>query len=293
MTLAARLMADLSAPFAELAEALDDRLPPRLRGLAEVGPDPAHLPARGRVILRLDPAAALWREIDLPQTPPDRRDAAIAARLEELSPWAPGAYLWAEAPGDGVRLRLALTAAEPVRALEAAVRARGGQLVELRIGAARRRMGDPGPRLRRAVAVWALVMALALALSALALWRSSTATAAADLAQIRLTRFLQDTALQGDRSKAILGRAAQVPASRLGPRLDLLAASLPLDSYLLTLRLTPADFQIAGQSATPDAIVPALEAAGFRAVDFAGASALDSATGLYSFTIAGQAGGTK
>ncbi len=283
-------------PFVTLLSALDRTLPDRLRGVVacHADSDPADLPARARVRAELPAAAVLWREIPVADVPPgmapDRRAAWIEARLEPLSPWAPGAYLWAEDPA-APGLRLALTAAGPVRRFEAALNASGRSLVEVQLGPVR--LALDGGRIERRARVWGriwlLTMALGAGLAALALWQIQSAHAEADRAAERLSRFAAEAAAQGDRARAILalGRA---PHGLTEP-LNRLAAALPMDSYLLTLRLTPQDFQIAGQSAAPDAIVPALQAGGFAGVDFAGGSTLDAASGLYSFTLHGLTGG--
>lgn len=289
-----------------MALALDNGLPDRLRGVvvAGLGTDPATLPQGAKVRLHLEASAVLWREIPSAEVPadlvpdlvpnlepdlaPNRRTRWIETRLEPVSPWAPGTYLWAEAPG----LRLALTAAAPVRALEKALATSGRRLVEVQMGDLRLHLDPQGRarRLRRWIGLWLGVMALGITLAGAALWQIQTAGAAADLARARLTRLAAEATARGDRSRAILELAKTRTAQSLSAPLNRLAASLPLDSYLLTLRLTAEEVQIAGQSAASDAIVPALQAGGFTGVDFAGASALDAATGLYSFTIHGKIG---
>lgn len=290
------LSADFLAPFADAAAALDRLLPDGRRGVIAVGPaiDPASLPAGARVRLEAEPTGVLLREIARPgpEVAPDRRAAWIEARLEELSPWAPGAFLWAELPG-GEALRLALTAAAPIRAFEAALKASGRRLVEVQIGAARLSLDPEGQarRVRRLALYWSGAVGICLLVAALALWQIAAAGQVSDLARQRLARFAAEAAAQSDRSRAVLALAGGREKDSLTPPLNRLAAGLPLDSYLQTLRLTATEFQIAGQSVAPDAIVPALEAGGFRGVDFAGASALDAATGLYTFTIHGRTGG--
>lgn len=99
----------------------------------------------------------------------------------------------------------------------------------------------------------------------------------------------------------ITSAASQAARDLLGQKaagaslaLDRLAGSLPLDSYLETLRLGAAEFQISGRTVAPEVIIPAREVkGGFEGVDFAGASSRDATSGLYSFTLIGRLGGGK
>jgi hypothetical protein len=287
----------LSAPFHAVAGWLQRGLPAGLRGVSVMAPDaaPESLPRRARVRLVLPTDRILWREIEMPALPEDRRQAWIAARLEESSPWASGAFYWAEGGQTEGRLRLALTAAEPVRALAGELAAGGRRLVEVTAGPLWL-MEDAGARaglVRRLIWGWALVVVLGLGLGLWALLRISDAGVAEALATSRLQKLTAAATTTSAASQAARDLlAGKTEAASLATALDRLAGSLPLDSYLETLRLTPETFQISGRSAAPEAIIPALEGGGkFAAVDFAGASARDAVTGLYSFTLSGQTRG--
>lgn len=263
-------------PFSDWI-ALIDRLPDRLRRVTPVT-EPT---GKGRLRLVLPDSAVLLRELPRPDVAADRRAAWIEARLEPLSPWPPGAFLWAEVPG-GPGLRIALSARAPLRA---ALSHPG--VVELQLGPARLVLADPARRARAWARGWAVVMALGLGLALWALWAENAAATAAERDTARLHHLASAAAADRDRARAV----SQLATGRtLGPVLDRLAGGLPLDSYLLTLRLTPDEVQIAGLGAAPEAVVPALQAAGFAGIDFAGASSLD-ASGLYAFSVAGPVGG--
>ncbi len=286
----------LLAPFRAVARWLQRALPPGLRGLTliDLESDPGRLPRRARVRLVLPDTRLLWREIDLPDLAAERRAAWIAARLDEVSPWAAGSYLWAEGAAQGGRLRVALAPAEPVQALQTRLADSGRRLCEVTAGplwlvedrASLDRLTG------RLALVWAGVLVLGVALAAWSWTRITEAHAAQALAEARLMRLVAEsssTSAATQAAQALL--AAKTEAASLATVLDRLAASLPLDSYLETLRLTPAEFEISGRSAAPEAIIPALEGrGGFRGVDFAGASARDAGSGLYSFTLAGRTG---
>lgn len=282
------------SPFVRVARWGQQALPAGLRGLTVRSDLAADVPAGARLRLDLPEAALLWRDLDLPALPPDRRRAWIEARLEEVSPWAAGAFLWAEGPATGERLRVAMVAAEPLRALDARLRAGGGRLVEV-TGGGRWLIEDAEGQTRLArgiAAAWALVLALGLGLAGLALQRDADAAARLALAEGRLARLAQMATATSAASEAARAMLAQkTEAASLAAALDRLAASLPLDSHLETLRLTPQDFTISGKSAAPEAIIPALEGTGgFVGVDFAGASARDADGELYSFTLSGRTG---
>lgn len=285
-----------ASPFLTLARWLQCRLPARLRGLITAGPDvlPETLPKGVRVRLVLPEDGLLWREIDLPELPADRRAAWIAARIDEVSPWAPGAYLWGEGAAEGGRLKVALAPLAPVAALRQRLEAGGRSLAEVVAGPLWLvEDRDRTTRLARALLVlWAGALVLALALGLWSWTWLSEAAAAAALAEERLARLAGTAAEGSDTARAARGLlAGKTPAASLATALDRLAAGLPLDSHLETLRLTPEGFEITGRSAAPEAIIPALEAGGFSGVDFAGASTRDATRGDYSFTLTGKIGG--
>lgn len=289
----------LAAPFQTVARWLHQRLPARLRGVVAMQPetDLSALPRRAKVRLVLPDQSLLTRELDLPELPFGRRRGWIEARLEEVSPWAAGAFLWAEAGVRDGQLSLVLAAAEPVRAAAARLQASGRRLVEVVSGPLWLMEDATGAAVlaRRLMLGWLAAMALGLGLAGLSWFRASEAGAAEALANARLARLAseaQATSAAGQAAQRLL--AGKATAASLAAALDRLAGSLPIDSYLETLRLTPTEFTISGRSAAPETIIPALEGqGGFTGVDFAGASPRDPRSGLYSFTLAGRTGGTR
>lgn len=290
-------MSDWAAPFEAVARWARRGVPPRLRGIVVAGPDlePGALPRVAKVRLDLPEQSLLRRDLDLPAMAAERRAGWIQARLEEISPWAAGAFYWAEAGETDGKLALVLTAAEPVRVLADRLAAGGRRLVEVTAGpvwlvedaAAEAR------QVRRLVAVWLVVLALGLGLAVWGWTRIGAAEAATALAEARLEKLVSaatTTSAASQAARELLG--LKTDGASLATALDRLAGSLPLDSYLETLRLAPTEFQISGRSVAPEAIIPALEGTGgFVGVDFAGASSRDATSGLYSFTLTGRTGG--
>lgn len=287
--------AGFSAPFRAVARWLRRALPASWRGVTPMDSlrgDPDRLPREARVRLVLSPDQILWREIDLPELPPERRNAWIAARLDEVSPWAHGAYHWAADQAKDGRLRVSLTAAEPIAALAARLGESGRTLVEATFGGLWLIEDAAGEaRLtRRLIGVWALTLALGLGLALWSWTRLTEAEAARALADQRLGKLVAEASAGSATAKGARDLLAlKTDAASLALALDRLAGSLPVDSHLETLRLTSDEFQITGRSAAPEAIIPALESAGgFGGVDFAGGSTRDAETGDYGFTLIGN-----
>lgn len=276
-------------PAACLARALQDRVPPRWRGLDRLGPDRLDQAMPGRGVQLVLPDSLLLRQsLDPPQAGGALPPGWLEARIEALSPWEREACLWAlHRRGGG--LELALIPARPVQEAEAALTARGARLAEVVAGAhVFRRDGPQERRWRDRLVLGVLALTLAgLGLAGLGLHLGLQAQERAALAQTSLARSL---------ARIQAGAAPAAAALDLVPRkgqslalaLARLAAALPEDSFLTGLAVVGPSFDISGQSARPEAIIPALSAeTAFSAVDFAGPAARNPDSGGYSFTIHG------
>lgn len=281
----------MSAPLqaAEIvALALQRAMPPRLRGVTALAPRDLALAGPGQAVrLVLPEDIVLSQTLDPP--PGGVTQAWTAARIEAFSPWEAGACLWQLHPApEG--LRLGLIPLRPVVEAEAVLEARGARLAEVVAGPfVFRRDAMQLRRWRDRVLLAAgLVTVLGLALGGLGLMLAGQAAERQALAEAALTRSAARLAAGAGPAQAALALLPRKTAS-VGLALARLAAALPQDSYLATLQVTAEGFEISGQTARPEAIIPALAAdPGFAGVDFAGPAARDAETGRYSFTIRGR-----
>lgn len=265
-----------------LASALQKALPPSWRGLTRVSPGQA--PRKGQAAqLVLPPEGMLEQRFDKPAVvTPDW----VEARVEAISPWEKSACLWDwKVDDNAVRLAVA-----PLRAVQEA-EALAGPLAEVVSGPFRfRRDLAQLRRWRDRIALGAglgVLVALGLAFVAVQLAaQASERAAVAEAALERSTARLKEGAGPAEAAMALLSRKAD----SVGLGLAKLAAALPVDSYLTTLSVSQDGFEISGQTTKPEGIIPALTGAGFAAVDFAGPTAHDAASGRYSFTIRGKLG---
>jgi hypothetical protein len=133
-----------------------------------------------------------------------------------------------------------------------------------------------------------LFTGLALALAGLGVQMALQAQDRTTLAEAALERSalrLKEGAGPAQAALALLPRKS----ASVGLALSHLAGALPIDSYLATLSVTSDGFELSGQTAAPEAIIPALSAdKSFAEVDFAGPAARNPDTGSYTFTIRGK-----
>ncbi len=273
-----------------VALALQRAIPARLRGLDPVAQ--AGLPdARpGRAIQLVMPDQNLLRQsLDLPKGEAAPHPGWLSARVEALSPWDKDACLWDARVSGGV-VHLALIPLRPVSDAEAFLSRQGGRLAEV-VGAGFifRRDGTQLKRWRDRIALTVvLATGLALALAGLGVQIALQAqhrSTIADAALERSAQRLKDGAGPAQAALALLPRKGASVALALSH----LAAALPQDSYLTTLSVTADGFELSGQTAAPEAIIPALSAdKTFEGVDFAGPAARNPDSGSYTFTIRGK-----
>lgn len=255
------------------------------------------LPVARRISLSVDPSHALLRPVSLPMGADAAR--ALPIWLEEVSPWAAGHYLWdAVKSKEGMGWVVAILPRSACQSAEDRLERRGSEVVEITVTAPdgqvfRLRRDEQGrKRLRRGLSV--LAGTLAAVGIALTVWQGQAALTSRDAArkaQIE-TEALQKESTTGSATSAALAfRAAQAAVPPMAERLAFLAARVPLDTWLLHLSLAGTKFTLSGLSAAPERIIPALTGGtgpiGADGVDFDGAIARDSQTGLFSFTITG------
>ena len=295
----------LIAPFARVARWWQELLPPRLRGLATVpqaalaGP-PDRLPQDRPVRLVLPEDALLLREIALPAaTDRARWRAHVEVRLEEVSPWAPGAYLWdaRPLPGGAARYRVAMVPPGVLRGAEAALAARGCVVAELAGQEAGRTAfgfrSDTAQHqrwCRRLLGLWLAGVALGAGVGLWQMQAAFDARAEAATARATLAGFARRSAAGSATARAAVAlAAAKTDAASLARALLLLARDLPGDAWLQSATLRPEGFELAGHAATLETIIPALQDGGaFAEVDFAGSSTRDPETGVFTFTVKGR-----
>lgn len=279
---------------------LEGALPLGWRGLTTCTPE-GPLPPSGRVRLILPASAILLRRLDVPATlaAQGRARDFVAARLEDLSPWAAGEYLWDMRPetdsSGSTRAEVALTPLAPVRAFAADLAGQGSRLAEI-TGSGFTFQTDLRRRSvwrRRLIVGVAGLTLVGLFMAGGGLNARLRAGEEIAVAEVSLQRVAEKSHAQNAVSAsalALLGR--KTDAQSFARLLALLAGRLPDDSWLETLSMEPSGFEISGRSARPEAIVPALEAdAAFAGVDFAGSSSRDPTTGQFSFTIRGGVSG--
>jgi Tfp pilus assembly protein PilN len=273
-----------------LALALQSAIPARLRGLDRVREADLDSVGPGRAVQLILPEESLLQQrLDLPKGETAPGPVWLAARVEALSPWDRDACLW-DARVAGGAVHLALIPLRRVTVAEAALTAQGGRLAEV-VGAGfcfrRDRVQTRRWRDRLALGI-GLGTILALALAALGVQMALQAqdrTLVAEAALDRSAARLKECAGPAQAALALVPRKAASVALALTH----LAAALPQDSYLTTLSVNADGFELTGQTAAPEAIIPALSAdPTFAEVDFAGPAARNPDTGSYSFTIRGK-----
>jgi hypothetical protein len=132
------------------------------------------------------------------------------------------------------------------------------------------------------------VTLVALGRAGLGIDRGLQAQDRAVLADAALERSVQRLKAGAGPAQAALALLAQKQGS-LAQALSHLAAALPQDSFLTTLSVTPESFEISGQTAAPEGIIPALSLDPlFGSVDFAGPAAHNPDDGSYTFSIRGK-----
>lgn len=273
-----------------LALTLQQIVPPRMRGLDAVTPATLARARPGHAVQLVLPATSLLQQdLDLPGGESSPNQNWITARIEALSPWESHACLW-DAKVSGRRIRLAVIPLRPVQEAEAALAARGLRLAEV-VAMGFRFRSDTVQirRWRDRVALgWAVVTLVALGLAGLGIDMGMQAQDRAALADAALERSVQRLKAGAGPAQAALALLAQKQGS-LAQALSHLAAALPQDSFLTTLSVTPESFEISGQTAAPEGIIPALSLDPlFGSVDFAGPAAHNPDDGSYTFSIRGK-----
>ncbi len=275
---------------AALALALQKVTPARLRGLDRLQQDDLARAIPGRAVQLLLPDQSLLQQrFDLPKGETAPNPVWLAARVEALSPWDRDACLWDAKVAGGV-VKIALIPLRPLAEAEAALARQGGRLAEV-VGAGfcfrRDTVQLKRWRDRIALAV-VLLTGLALGLTGLGVQfalQAQDRTTVAEAALDRSAQRLKEGAGPAQAALALLPRKA----ASVGLALSHLAAALPQDSYLTTLSVTADGFELSGQTAAPEAIIPPLSAdTTFAEVDFAGPAARNPDTGSYTFTIRGK-----
>lgn len=273
-----------------LAVALQDILPPQNRGLDALTPDRLDQARPGRAVqLVLPSAILLQQELELPKGETTPTPNWTAARVEALSPWESHACLW-DAKVSGRKIRLAVIPLRPVQDAEAALAARGQRLAEVVAQGFRfRRDAGQVQRWRDRVALAAVLVTLsALGLAGLGVDAALQAEDRTNLAEAALQRSVQRLKEGAGQAQAALALLQKKQGST-ALALSRLAAALPQDSFLTTLAVTSDGFEISGQTAKPEGIIPALSADPlFAAVDFAGPAARNPDNGSYTFSIRGR-----
>ena len=273
-----------------LAVALQQAVPPGWRGLDALTPDTLDRARPGcDVQLVLPEATLLQQTLEVPGGETTPNPNWLAARVEALSPWENHACLW-DARVSGRSIRLAMIPLRPVQEAEAALASRGLRLAEVVAKGFRfRRDAVQVRRWRDRVALASvLVTVLALGLAGLGVEAGLQAQDRAALAEASLQRTVQrlkDGAGPAQAALALLPKKQGSVAQALAH----LAQALPQDSFLTTLSVTADGFEISGQTAKPEGIIPALAADPiFASVDFAGPAAHNPDDGSYTFTIRGK-----
>lgn len=301
----------LLIPAERVAIALQRVVPARLRGLQRLTPQALDRAGPGLtgsgsarprlpVQLVLPEQGLLQQRLDLPKGETTPNPGWLAARVEALSPWDRDACLWDARVEAGV-VHLALIPLHPVAEAEAALARQGVRLAEVVSGPFRFRHDRVQVRRwrdRLALAA-ALVTSLALGLGGMGVQFGRQAQDRTALADATLARTAARLAEGAGPAQAALD-LLQLKGASVALALAHLARALPQDSYLTTLSVTAhqvADgtaagaagaFELSGQTAQPEAIIPALSAdSAFAEVDFAGPAARNPDSGSYSFTIRG------
>ena len=287
-----------------VAKALNDRWPgrtPRVRlDTLEVWLSGA--PRARTVLLEIPPDDVLVQRVALPMRKGTEREDLLQARLADISPWAREAAFVAEIGDNPAEARLFLAARAPALAARDRLEAEGIRvlgIVSIPEGERRLVWFERNPHrietLRRlllsAVALWSIGFAIIAAAAGLTLPGLS-----GDLARLR-TELASAEARIGNasaRTRAVAALLADRAGGRsIAGRIAALAAALPPDAALTSLVMEGDAFQLAGQSAHPEHVLPALEASGqFGEVRPAAASALEGDGAAWGFALEGQFGGT-
>lgn len=303
--------APLLRPYETVADWLLTVVPPKARGLTvhdmTAQPTVANdAPKSQRLRLLVPQDMLLLRHVVVPEAVVDtgRVRSYVAAKLEDISPWTEGDFLWDIRPDPAAtaetNLILAMIPAAPLRKFEAQLH-EACVVAELISPATPDRpafifRADQAQHHRwrnRLLALSAALFGVGLAVT---LWQGKSAldaqaeAAAATIAIDRMATEAVTASAQAPAALALLSRKTE--AQSFAHVLTLLARRLPDESWLDSLTIEPGKFEIGGHSTRPDAIIPALAAdPAFAEVDFAGSSSLDPQTGLFTFTIKSRVSG--
>ncbi len=305
------VFAPLLRPYETVADWLLTVVPPKARGLTvyDMAAQPTlanDAPKSQRLRLLVPQDMLLLRHVVVPEAVVDtaRVRSYVAAKLEDISPWTEGDFLWDIRPDPAATAKtdliLAMIPVAPLRRFEAQLR-EACVVAELISPATPDRpafifRADQAQHQRwrnRILALSAALFGLGLAVT---FWQGKSVldaraeTAAATQTIDRLASEAVTASAQAPAALALLPRKTE--AQSFAHVLTLLARRLPDESWLDTLTIEPGKFEIGGHSTRPDAIIPALAAdPAFAEVDFAGSSALDPQTGLFTFTIKSRVSG--
>lgn len=234
------------------------------------------------VDLRLPAEQVLVRHLALPVASRDFLAAIIAHRLDRLSPWDPTRVLYGfavEPGGDSVNLAISVAiAAREVTAGPVERLARLG-LRPTTIGAADAPLErapainllsgsaeDDRSHIRRIVSrgAAALLLVSCLAAGASVIWQSEAADRLADVqAKLSRAQHLLRAAARGQRGSAEEAMLfAKQPEQAVVVLLNRLAATLPSDTYLREMTLSPDKLRLVGSSANAPALIGLLDHAG-------------------------------
>ncbi len=285
------MFARLLSAAETLAAALQNLVPPGLRGLDVLTPDRLDEARPGRSVQLVLPVSRLLRqdlEIAVGESMPSLN--WLAAQVEVLTPWDQSAFLW-DARVSGRRINLALVPLRPVEEAGSFLAAKDLRVAEVvaQGGFCFRRDTAQMRRWRDRLALSSfLITLLALVLAGVGANMALQAHDRAGLAEAALQRTaarLREGAGPAQAALALLPRKADSVALALTH----LAAALPQDSYLTTLSVSADGFEISGQTARPEGIIPALSADSvFGHVDFAGPASRNADSGSFTFTIRGK-----
>lgn len=294
------------APFSLIADRLMTALPPVLLGAQQFDLASAETTkfAKGRLWANLPPERVLIRSLSLSANQEANWRGHVAERLQQLSPWKAGGYLWDAAiirreKAGGLTVEVALTSLADIQALETRL---GRSLAVIRLAATQ---GRPSLFLRKdhwlqsrvENGLIALVLGASLIGLAVTGWNMlradhSRLEARQDLAEAdRLLATADQPAGLTEAAMALLSKRPPQAARAL--TLARLAQRLPDTAWSVGLRIDSDGFELSGISAQPEALVPLLEAdPGLEQVQLSATSAREAESDLFSFTISGRAAQT-
>jgi len=280
------------APFSLIADRLMTALPPALLGARQFDLASAETTkfAKGRLWANLPPERVLIRSLSLSANQEANWRGHVAERLQQLSPWKAGGYLWDAAiirreKAGGLTVEVALTSLAVIRL--AATQGRPSLFLRK----------DHWLQSRVENGLIALVLGASLIGLAVTGWNMlradhSRLEARQDLAEAdRLLATADQPAGLTEAAMALLSKRPPQAARAL--TLARLAQRLPDTAWSVGLRIDSDGFQLSGISAQPEALVPLLEAdPGLEQVQLSATSAREAESDLFSFTISGRAAQT-